>query len=96
MDSSGFMTALANQLARHGDGHAASGFGKDSFGFSEQADAFDDFVIAHIFARAAARKNCLGRINTVGGVADGERFGNGVGFLRVNFRGSALGGAGDG
>ena len=59
MDSSGFRRPWRDQLARHGDGHAARGFGEDAFRFPEQADALHNFLIAHILARAAAAEDVL-------------------------------------
>ena len=79
-----------------GRGDAACGLGEDAFGLGELLDAGDDFYVGDIFGPSARVANHARGGGAVGGVADGERAGDGVGALRDDFVSSVLDCGGDG
>src|SRR5262249_44593933 len=46
-------SSLSGQLLRDRDGHATSSFREDSFGFGEQPDTVDDFLIRYVLGPSA-------------------------------------------
>ncbi len=77
-------------------GDAAGGLGEDAFGLGEFLDGGDDLDIGDIFGPSAGIANGARGVEAVGGVADGERAGDGVGPLRLDDVGVVLDGLGDG
>ena len=73
-----------------GGGDAAGGLGEDAFGLGEFLDAGDDLDVGDIFGPAAVFADHLGGGGAVGGIADGERAGDGVGALRDDVLSSLL------
>jgi len=88
--------ALLDEFLGDAGGDAAGGFGEDAFGFGEKFDGVDDFGIGDVFGPAAGFADQLESEGAVGGIADGERAGDGVGLLRFEAREIAFDGVGDG
>ena len=88
--------AVGVEARGDGGGDAAGGLGEDAFGLGELLDAGDDLDVGDVFGPAAVGADHLGGGGAVGGVADGERAGDGVGTLRDDVVSSLLDGGGDG
>ena len=94
--SSGDDAAVGVEARGDGGGDAAGGLGEDAFGLGEFLDAGDDLDVGDVLGPAASLADHLGGGGAVGGVADGERAGDGVGALRLDVVSSLLDGDGDG
>ena len=74
--------AVGVEARGDGCGDAACGLGKDAFGLGEFLDAGDDLDIGDVLGPASVCEDHLCGGGAVGGIADGERAGDGVGPLR--------------
>src|ERR1700730_937797 len=88
--------AFADELLGYARGYAACGFREDTFGFGEEFDSGDDFGVGNVFGPAATGEDQFRGVVAVGGVADGQRPGDGVGFLRLEAVEALLDRGGDG
>ncbi len=80
--SIGCDAALGVEAGGDGGGDSAGGLGEDAFGLGEFLDAGDDLDVGDVFGPASVGADHLGCCGAVGGIADGERAGDGVGALR--------------
>ena len=94
--SSGDDAAVGVEARGDGGGDAAGGLGEDALGLGELLDAGDDLDVGDVLGPAAGGLDHLGRGGTVGGVADGQRAGDGVGLLRLDVVAALLDGLRDG
>src|SRR5579863_15572 len=92
----GLDAAMGVEACRNRGGDAAGGLGEDAFGFGELLDGGDDFYVRNVLGPAAGFADDARGVEAVGGVADGERAGDGVGALRLDDVSVVLDGFGDG
>src|SRR5262249_46901617 len=69
---------LLDELASHGDGDATGGLSEKALCPTQKQHSFDDLSIGHVFRPAAGLADHLGREVAVSGIADRQRFGDGV------------------
>src|SRR5205814_251799 len=77
-------------------GDAAGRLGEDAFGLGQFLDGGNDLDIRDVFGPAAGIANGARGIDAVGGVADGQRAGDGVRALRLDDVAAVLYSLGDG
>ena len=88
--------AAVDELFGAGDGDAAGGFGEDAFVFGEPFDAIDDFFVGAILSISAGLAHGVDGVVAVGGSADGETLGDGLGLWHgLHHVGAALHGVGN-
>ena len=95
VSSDGVELAGLDELLQHADRGAAGGLGEDALGAGQQHDALAHLVVADVLHRAAGAAADVEDVDAVGGVADGQALGDGVGLDRADGVGGGLVGDAD-
>ena len=80
----GVELAGLDELLQHADRGAAGGLGEDALGAGQQQDALAHLVVGDVLDRAAGAPADVEHVDAVGGVADRQRLGDGVGLDRAD------------
>ena len=92
----GIDAALLHQLFQHGNGGSTGRFRENAFRFSQQLDPLDDLLIGNGSDTAAGAICDVDGVGAIRRIANGDGFGNGVGFDGLDEIPALLEGLGDG